>query len=558
MMELAQFDPLVNTNYIPTDEEVLRIQAFLAEPLRKLGVLEDGISAAELHVRNLRQEREDLLQQIDKYRTLTSPVRRLPPDVLREIFIACLPDDRNPTMGCDEAPVVLTRVCASWRSIAMNEARLWAALHIPVPRSGPVFDASYDLTTGERITVMEVLDTRLAAVREWIKRSGSLPLSFSLHEHDVYPPSDYAGLFLRCISDYRMRWKSISLVCAATSFSKIREIPPSEVPLLETLSLLLSRPDSANTKVLKWKDSPIFSASRIRSVSLCSLNAPIFEFPFRWSQLTHFCIKSDQWSTIAETTIDDIISILDNCSNLVSCDIRLGHGSNPHHRTMFPLISLPHLESLKIYDTIQVAAFFSSLVIPNLRKLEYLAYENSMVAAGSSAFYSLLTAVGKTLEELAVTPGPLEIDDPVQLLRLCPSLKSFSITSSSLVPPTSHTDTKPATISSSFLKILDNVPNLENFECHTVAHFSDEALLEFILRKQSGGNAQLKPLKSVYVLFRRRPTIDIPSILSPQVLGGLKLEIKYPPRTYRGPFSLYDGLPPAVKRDPYSYFQSPF
>ncbi|KAF8172441.1 hypothetical protein BJ912DRAFT_932397 [Pholiota molesta] len=544
-MDFAQFESLINTNYIPTDEEVLRIQAFLAEPLRKLGVLEDGISAAELHVRNLRREREELLQRIDKYRTLISPVRRLPPDVLREIYIACLPDDRNPTMSSDEAPVVLTRVCASWRSIAMNTPRLWAALHIPVP--GPESNVSYDSTTGERITVTEVMDTRLAAVREWIKRSGSLPLSFSLHEHEVYPPSDYAGVFLRCISEYRTRWKSLSLACAATSFAKIREIPPSEIPLLETLSLLLSRTDESNfTEIIKWKDSSIFSASQIRSLSICSLNSPIFEFPFRWSQLTHFCTQSDPWNPYAETTIDDITSILENCPNLVSCDIRLGRGINPHQRTIFPVISLPRLESLNIYDVGEAAAFFSSFLAPNLRKLQYLADVSSTVATGSSAFYCLLNAVGKTLHELAVTRAALETEDAAEMPRLCPSLKSFSIASS-----------RPGNLanipSSSFLKILGNVLTLESFECHTAAHFSDEALLEFILRKQSGGNAQLKPLKSVYVLFRRRPTIDIPSILSQQVLAGLKLDIRYPPRTYRGPLSLYDGLPSAAKEDPYSY-----
>ncbi|KAF8194558.1 hypothetical protein BJ912DRAFT_176274 [Pholiota molesta] len=499
MMDLAQFDPLVNTNYIPTDEEVLQIQAFLAKPLRKLGVLEDGISAAELHVHNLRREREDLLQQIDKYRTLISPVRRLPPDVLREIFIACLPDDRNPTMSCDEAPVVLTRVCASWRNIAMNTPRLWAALHITVPRSGPVSNVSYDSITGERITMTEVMDTRLAAVREWIKRSGSLPLSFSLHEHEVYPPSDYAGVFLRCISEYRTRWKSLSLACAATSFAKIREIPPSEIPLLETLSLLLSRTDDSNfTEIIKWKDSSIFSASQIRSLSICSLNSPIFEFPFRWSQLTHFCTQSDPWNPYAETTIDDITSILQNCPNLVSCDIRLGRGINPHRRTIFPVISLPRLESLNIYDVGEAAAFFSSFLAPNLRKLQYLADVSSTVTSGSSAFYCLLNAVGKTLHELAVTRAALETEDAAEMPRLCPSLKSFSIASS-----------RPGNLanipSSSFLKILENVLNLESFECHTAAHFSDEALLELILRKQSGGDAQLKPLKSVYSRTSHNP-----------------------------------------------------
>ncbi|KAF9474118.1 hypothetical protein BDN70DRAFT_997256 [Pholiota conissans] len=559
MVDMEKFDLLIDTNYVPTDEEVLQIQEYLSEPLQDLKSIEDKVTAAELHLQNLRREQAKLVQGIDKYRRLISPVRRLPADILREIFLSCLPEDRNPTMSCDEAPMLLTRICSVWRSIAMSTPRLWAALHIPVPKSGPVFEASYDPTTGARRLITSVVDARLEAVVGWMQRSGTLPLSFSLAEIDVYPPTNHAKTFLKCIAEQRSRWKNIALVCAGSSLTDFRKIPPSDVPLLQLLSIRVSRPEfAANTEELKWKDSPIFSAAGITSLSLCFLDTPLFGFPFSWSQLTHFGLEADRWNTTADTSVDDLTSILENCPNLVSCQLRLGHGSNPQHRVVFPPISLPRLESMKIYDAVQIPTFFAAILAPSLRKLEYLADGRARAAPNSSAFSRLLAGVGGNLEELIVTIGIFETDDAAELFPLCPALRTLVIASTPLVPPTSHSDDKPATISSSFLKVLNCVPNLEKFECHTEANFSDEALLEFILRKHSGKDLALKPLKSVYVLFKRCQTIDIIPLLEDQIANGLSLTLKYPPRTYRGPFSPYEGLPPALKADPYFYLQSPY
>ncbi|KAF8988461.1 hypothetical protein BDQ17DRAFT_1257655, partial [Cyathus striatus] len=54
----------------------------------------------------------------EQYCSLISPVWRLSHNILEEIFLACLPTDCNPCMSATEAPMLLTQVCSSWRSIA--------------------------------------------------------------------------------------------------------------------------------------------------------------------------------------------------------------------------------------------------------------------------------------------------------------------------------------------------------------------------------------------------------------------------------------------------------
>ncbi|KAJ7845498.1 hypothetical protein B0H14DRAFT_2193944, partial [Mycena olivaceomarginata] len=58
-----------------------------------------------------------------------SPVRRLPEDIFRGLFIAALPSTRNCALSADEAPFLLCRICRSWRAIARTTPCLWASIH---------------------------------------------------------------------------------------------------------------------------------------------------------------------------------------------------------------------------------------------------------------------------------------------------------------------------------------------------------------------------------------------------------------------------------------------
>lgn len=557
-----KFEDLLGTNYIPTEEDVASIKQRISEPLARLVKLDEEIAVADARVQSLRQARADLLDGIEGYRRLISPVRRVPPDILREVFINCLPDDRNPTMSSDEAPVVLTRISSQWRTLALTTPRLWASLHIAVPNSSPVFVGSYDPQTGERLTLSEVTEVRLAATTEWIKKAGTLPLSFSIHEHDGYPPTDFCKKFIQCILPYRARWKSINLACVTASFLAIHDLPQAEVPMLQSLSLALTRTGSAGEETV-WPNMPIFSAPVIRKISLGGIPTRISQFPFDWSQLTDLDIKGESWSTTAVTSLDEIVMTLTKCPNLISCNLHIGSEQGASQRTDFPGISLPHLETLTIFDGARPPALYAAINAPKLRKLTYTGGRprRQLPALPTAyALYHLLGSVGSTLEELTANSSAFSGPDELLVgLAACPRLESLSIVMSHLVPPISNED-GPAAFIDRFLDSLAHVsseeeylcPKLEVFKCASDAFFSDEALVNFVTRKQSGEDRGLAPLKTVEVLFRRRGTIDVAALLSAHTAAGLELKLQYPPRTYRGPFSLFEGIPfTHESRDPY-------
>ncbi|KAJ7252115.1 hypothetical protein B0H12DRAFT_1018260, partial [Mycena haematopus] len=167
----SPFASLLGTNHCPSDTELAQIQGHLVEPCLRLKQLDDEISVIRKALDKLTEERDALGVYVAAHRALLSPLRRLPLDIIEEIFMACLPTHRNCVMSAAEAPVILGRICSSWRTISLSTPRLWSRLHIVQPESVP------DLARGLHEAKVA---QRLRVGNAWLKRSGNCPLSISL------------------------------------------------------------------------------------------------------------------------------------------------------------------------------------------------------------------------------------------------------------------------------------------------------------------------------------------------------------------------------------------
>ncbi|KAJ7114137.1 hypothetical protein C8R44DRAFT_630655, partial [Mycena epipterygia] len=121
----SPFTTRLGTNYCPKDEEVAEINALLVEPTLRLERLADEIADMQKALNKLTTERDSLAAYLADHKALISPVRRLPLDIIQEIFVACIPTHRNCVMSASEAPVLLGRICSSWRTISLSTPRLW-------------------------------------------------------------------------------------------------------------------------------------------------------------------------------------------------------------------------------------------------------------------------------------------------------------------------------------------------------------------------------------------------------------------------------------------------
>ncbi|KAJ7252099.1 hypothetical protein B0H12DRAFT_966255, partial [Mycena haematopus] len=121
----SPFASRLGTNYCPADEESAQIQGLLVEPCLRLKQLDDEIAVIRKALDTLTEEHDTIADYVAAHKALLSPVRRLPLDVIEGIFIACLPTHRNCVMSATEAPVILGRICSSWRTISLSTPRLW-------------------------------------------------------------------------------------------------------------------------------------------------------------------------------------------------------------------------------------------------------------------------------------------------------------------------------------------------------------------------------------------------------------------------------------------------
>ncbi|KAF8997544.1 hypothetical protein BDZ89DRAFT_1051928 [Hymenopellis radicata] len=147
------FEHLRTTNEVPTDAEGKNI-AFIVDSIST------EISLVDAALRRFQEERKVLHDAAQRFTQLKSSRRRLPPEVLREIFrTACRdvydPDDEefeeddeddethhdDDDEGDEKAGAILdpkspywtlTRVCRVWRDVMLSDASIWTKLHFRI------------------------------------------------------------------------------------------------------------------------------------------------------------------------------------------------------------------------------------------------------------------------------------------------------------------------------------------------------------------------------------------------------------------------------------------
>ncbi|KAJ7592592.1 hypothetical protein C8J56DRAFT_479513 [Mycena floridula] len=116
---------LLASSSLPTEAE----RAYLNQ---LLNTSNDEISRLTAAIDKLVLEREALQCNVVSYKAILAPIRRLPEDMLREIFVSCLPSNKAAAIAITEAPLLLGRICLSWREIALSTPALWASIHVHI------------------------------------------------------------------------------------------------------------------------------------------------------------------------------------------------------------------------------------------------------------------------------------------------------------------------------------------------------------------------------------------------------------------------------------------
>ncbi|KAF7348209.1 hypothetical protein MSAN_01774100 [Mycena sanguinolenta] len=224
-MSLAD-SPFLNrlhTNYVPSDSEILEIRSLLVDPANELARIDAQIEGMEIALAQLKEQRALLKAPIDVHRALVSPMRRIPQDVLLEIFFACLPTEHNALIDPGEAPLVLGRICRHWREVAYTTPMLWSSIHIP----------SLDYLQ----TPADILSRFEQSIVAWLERSDLCPLSVSFFDQPRYTdlPEGHP-LILQLLSVSR-RLRHLELAGNGQFFDPLLRLGSEDLPLLRRLGV---------------------------------------------------------------------------------------------------------------------------------------------------------------------------------------------------------------------------------------------------------------------------------------------------------------------------------
>ncbi|KAF9014235.1 hypothetical protein BDQ17DRAFT_1342347 [Cyathus striatus] len=538
------------TNYIPSIHEVNQIQQLLRIPYGdELSSLDAEIHRLQQQLYELQRRREILANDVDAHKALISLIRRLPQEVLQEIFIACLPEDRNPCMSASDAPVLLTRICTP----------------DPVERK---------------------IIQREAVVKEWLARSGQCLLSISLYQafqtvsypafhRDLFQLSEHLHItfFQDVLLPHSRRWYDMKCFATLNMLHLVRNIPASDTPLLKKLHLSCGTVKQATAQHNIWKDSRILQTPHLEAVTLSLPYHPIRLFDVklleRWPNLTDLGLRIDD-NNSDESPPQIIYEMLRSCPLLESLRLYI---------ETLPFDGIPSPKSEKVYlqrlQTLGIVVtngkfgylwpLFHAIDAPLLQhfELDYIQpWNEGLNVMPADAIYivlrDFLTTFGSNLLTWRLRPIPgLQSSQFLDLLKLTPCLRELSITSEQPQPLTEWY--YPNIFFRPYDMVDDKLiygltpsaneticPQLEIFKCISGIDttISEAAVVEFVrARRQLVPTPIARPIRHLEVTLAHASDDGSSFKLPPYNEEGVTGGVVYKRKVARGRYSPFIGFP---------------
>jgi hypothetical protein len=429
------------------------------------------------------QKRDAVLVYETLHMALVAPIKRLPPEVLSEIFLHCIDTDssdlhneRDLAPRLDKAPLLLGSVCSRWRSISLSTPRLWASFALTVKRKYRKND--------------------MVLASTWLARAGTCHLYISLAISGSY--QNCMRPLMEVFARHCEYWYDVHLSLPLHALRSLSAVK-NRLPRLQRLHLSQSLDDSVDM----FESAPQLRCFRLDwSMKEMTIKVP-------WNQLREF---RTGWCGV-----DDYLAFLRSTSNLEVLEAWLASVAPRHPH---PPIQLPHLQSISLRG--DVAYSLDTLMLPNLRSLSI--HTQDVIWTAVPQLTSILSQC--SIESLSFNAGthlPSE-DDMIQVLRVCPSLLKLSLLGSTSCYMTKSFLSKLAYRRDSDIATTDLLPRLHTITVDYVPSYFD--MLDFVDAIQSrmmlGGEGRPESADISVTTLKAVEIRHIRGILEPTILSRLR------------------------------------
>ncbi|KAJ7830352.1 hypothetical protein B0H14DRAFT_3872688 [Mycena olivaceomarginata] len=462
---------LLLSNAVPADFQVLEIRKLIESVEEDICNLDAQILRLQRLITQLISRRAELNNFAYEHRGTISAVRRIPSEILTEIFLRCTDPEVEPRFPGDfrasyDLLQPIIQVCGRWRTVGLASPRLWNRFEIDG-------DRNEDPGLGREISLR-------------LQRSGQVPLFISLNS---YGQSCFPGI-MDILFDVSSRWEAAALILSEADFRFLLE-STCTFPILKKLLI-------ASWEFIEWPA------------------ADVRQFFERFPALEELSLRSDEfnnmtilpWSRIRtwelnEFPADQLLQTLPLLSP--GARVAAGYGSAPN--SYFGNVTSP-ISALILDDC---EAIFMDLVLGSLTApfLERLVISPSCLSSSTlgSIIVSFLSRSKCPLTHLSL--GVLLDDD--ELFSILESPYARDVVHLSICCYTEKTSNRPRCIDA--LATHDILPNLRVLELE--------------------GNTELEETAVLAIIASRRPTlrqlrIEGYPLLSPaavQALGEDGLEV---------------------------------
>ncbi|KAJ7609133.1 hypothetical protein FB45DRAFT_1127989 [Roridomyces roridus] len=138
---LAGYQRLATSNEPPNNAERAFLQAVASKSAVRLTCLDEEISRLEDRLGQLEAERAQLAGYHSQNVAILSPLRRMPHELLAEIFLCSVPSTASAAQNANvkRSPWVLGRVSRRWRAVSLSTPSLWSTVCVDYRKNPPIF-----------------------------------------------------------------------------------------------------------------------------------------------------------------------------------------------------------------------------------------------------------------------------------------------------------------------------------------------------------------------------------------------------------------------------------